>query len=269
VRRFLLAILVLLTSCADGRVPLSYRVEPGSRLEHRLTLTADIRRMLAGEVQDQEVVAVFRAIQEVGATVDGETEAEVSLIPESLEVDGRPVEVGPVQQFTVRLGPDGRVVAVEDDVAGPGEPLEPVGLERLLPRLSPVLPGRPVAPGDAWRSETRFQDDRGRFSVDASSRLTQLGIVEGRDAALVRTVYRSPVDREESFANAAADIVGEDIGAQEAWFDLDGFLIRSSSESVGTYDVTFRPPGGEPGVAPVAASLVVRLRTEMELISAG
>jgi hypothetical protein len=196
-------------------------------------------------------------------------EARVTLVPESLEVDGRPVEVGPAQEFTVQLGADGRVVAVEEPAADPGEPLQPVGLERLLPRLRPVLPGRPVAPGETWRSETRFQDDRGRFSVDASSRLAQLGVTDGYRAALVRTTYRSPVDRQETYANAMADIVGEDVGAQEAWFALEGFLVRSSSDSVGTYDVTFRPPGGEPGVAPVAGSLVVRLHTEMQLLSAG
>jgi hypothetical protein len=271
VRRVALALVaVLLASCSDGRVPLTYQVEAGRRLEHRLVLTADITRTLAGQIQEQEVVAAFRAVQEIGSPVEaGGAEAAVSLIPESLEVDGRPVEAGPAQRFTVKLGPDGRVVAVEETAADPGEPLQPVGLERLLPRLRPVLPGRPVAPGETWRSRTRFRDERGRFSVDASSRLAQLGISGGYEAALVRTTYRSPVAREETFANAVAEIVGEDVGAQEAWFALEGFLVRSSSDSVGTYDVTFRPPGGEPGVAPVAGSLVVRLHTEMQLVSAG
>jgi hypothetical protein len=270
VRRVVPAVVaVLLASCSDGRVPLSYQVEPGRRLEHRLALTADITRTLAGRTQEQRVVAAFRAIQEIVAPVEGDgAQAAVSLIPESLEVDGRPVEVGPTQQFTVRLGPDGRVVAVEE-ATDPGEPLQPVGLERLLPRLRPVLPGRPVAPGETWRARTRFRDQRGRFSVDASSHLAQLGVTDGYDAALVRTTYRSPVAREETFANAVAEIVGEDIGAQEAWFALEGFLVRSSSDSVGTYDVTFRPPSGEPGVAPVAGSLVVRLHTEMQLVSVG
>ena len=261
---------VLLASCSDGRVPLAYQVEPGRRLEHRLALSADITRTLAGQTQQQRVVAAFRAIQEIVAPVEGAgAQASVSLIPESLEVDGRPVEAGPTQQFTVRLGPDGRVVAVKEAATDPGEPLQPVGLERLLPRLRPVLPGRPVAPGETWRARSRFEDERGRFSVEASSRLAQLGVTDGYDAALVRTTYRSPVAREETFANAVADIVGEDVGAQEAWFALEGFLVRSSSDSVGTYDVTFRPPGGEPGVAPVAGSLVVQLHTEMQLVSAG
>jgi hypothetical protein len=265
-----LLVAFLLGSCVEGRVPLAYRIEPGRRLEHRLVLTADITRTLAGDRLDQRVVAAFRAVQEILPPVEEEGgQAAVSLVPESLEVDGRPVEAGAAQQFTVGLGPDGRVVSVEEAAADPGEPLQPVGLERLLPRLRPVLPGRPVAPGEAWHSRTRFQDEQGLFSVDATSRLAQLGVTAGYEAALVRTTYRSPVDREETFANAVADIVGEDVGAQEAWFALDGFLVRSSSDSVGTYDVTFRPPGEEQGLAPVAGSLVVRLHTEMELVSAG
>jgi hypothetical protein len=271
VRRLaLLIVITVLPSCAEGRVPLSYQAEVGRRLEHRLVLTAEIRRTLAGDVRDQQVVAGFRAAQEILEPLDdGGAQARVTLTPESLEVDGRPVAVGAVQDFTVQLGPDGRVVTVEDTAEDPAEALEPVALERLLPRLRPVLPGRPVEPGDVWRSESRFVDESGRFSVSAVSRLAQLGVTDGYDSALVRTTYRSPVARQETFANAMAEVVGEDVGAQEAWFALDGFLVRSSSDSVGTYDVTFRPPGGEPGVAPVQGALVVRLHIDMELLSEG
>jgi hypothetical protein len=59
------------------------------------------------------------------------------------------------------------------------------------------------------------------------------------------------------------------VGAQEAWFALDGFLVRASGDSVGSYRVTFTPPGGEVGLQPVQGALVVRLHTEMELLSEG
>jgi hypothetical protein len=330
----LLPIVVLLVACVEGHVPLSHRLEAGQRLEHRLTLSADITRTLARQTREQRVTATFLISQEILGAVDaappgglpptpqtgspespspvtpspGETspgnpalgdaggqspsphaptrspspppatgtptvpavaEARVTLVPQSLEVDGRPVEVGPAQDFTVQLGEDGRVVTIAETVAAPQEALEPVGLERLLPRLRPVLPGRPVALGDSWRSETRYRDERGRFSISASSRLTQLGVTDGYEAALVRTSYQSPVQREETFANAVADLTGKDVGAQEAWFALDGFLVRSSTDSVGTYELAFRPPAGDPGVAPVQGSLVVRLHTEMQLISSG
>jgi hypothetical protein len=370
-RSALLLFLVLLPSCTDGNVPLSHELEAGRRFEHRLTLTAEITRTLAGNERDQRIVAAFRITQEVTdpatsvptapapapsppatepttspaapvgtpspgsqgpgiglgglpglgggqspspQTSPGEStppsqpspappaspagtpasglpglplggspagpppaaqpvtipvaEARVILTPESLEVDGRPIEVGPVQEFTVQLGSDGRVVSILEAQASQVA-LQPVGLERLLPRLRPVLPGGPVAPGDSWRSETLFQDEQGRFSVSATSRLAQLGVTDGYESALVRTIYRSPVRRQETFANAVADVTGEDVGAQEAWFALDGFLVRSSSDSVGTYDVTFRPAAGDPGVQPVQGALVVRLHTDMQLVSAG
>ncbi|HEX2025796.1 MAG TPA: hypothetical protein VHH92_05335 [Actinomycetota bacterium] len=370
----LVVVPLLLASCAEGRVPLSYELQMGQRLEHRLVLTADITRTLAGRTERQRVEAAFRISQEIvgpatatptpapepaptptavppaptlpaspsptgeppaigipglpglggggaqggsptpvpttdaaqtppptspspaapsspgpgiglpglpfggGATPGAPVtpaapvpavDARIILVPESLEVDGRPVDAGAVQDFTVQLAADGRVVAVGASPSQAEAALEPVGLERLLPRLRPVLPGRAVEPGDGWKSETRFQDDRGRFSVTARSRLAQLGETGGYESALVRTTYRSPVHRRETFANAVADVEGEDIGAQEAWFALDGFLVRSSTDSVGTYDVTFYPAGGEPGLAPVRGSLIVRLHTEMQLVSAG
>lgn len=260
---------LLLSACSSDRVPLAYQLEPGRRLEHLLLLRADITRSLQGRTRQQRVVATFRAAQEVLTQLPGGgAEATVSLVPESLLVDGRQVEPGPDQEFGVELAPDGAVVDITGE-AEPGAALGPVGIERLLPRLRPVLPGYPVRPGDSWRSETEFRDDAGAFSLSSASRLRQLGVVDGHRSALVRTTYESPVDRQEVFQNAVARMEGTDVGAQEAWFALDGFLVRASGDSVGSYRVTFTAPGGEVGLSPVEAGLVVRLHTEMHLLSAG
>ncbi|MGH2692783.1 MAG: hypothetical protein ACRDHM_09805 [Actinomycetota bacterium] len=259
---------LLLSSCASDRVQLEYGNEPGRRLEHRLVLRADITRSLQGSTLHQQVLATFRAAQEVLAPRPGAgTEATVSLIPESLVVDGRQVEPGPDQEFGVELAGDGRVVGITGGPEGEGA-LGEVGIERLLPRLRPVLPDHPVRPGDSWRSSTEFADESGAFSLFASSRLRRLGVVDGHRSALVRTTYESPVDRAEVFQNATARMEGVDIGAQEAWFALEGFLVRATGDSVGSYRVTFSPPGGEVGLAPVEAGLVVRLHTELRLLSA-
>lgn len=264
-----LAFCLLLPACASDRIPLEYRIEPGLRLEHSLLLRADITRSLQGETRRQRVVATFRAAQEVlSPLAGGGAEATVSLLPQSLVVDGRQIEPGPDQEFGVELAADGHVVAIRGG-AEPETPLGQVGIERLLPRLRPVLPGRPVRPGDSWSSETEFVDESGAFSLSASSRLRQLGVVDGLRSALVRTTYESPVDREEVFQNAVARMQGSDVGAQEAWFALEGFLVRATGDSVGSYRVTFTAPGGEVGLAPVEAGLVVRLHTEMRLLSAG
>jgi hypothetical protein len=271
VRRATLSLLLLamVPACGSDQVPLSYRLDPGLRLEHRLTLHASVVRTLAGETRSEEVEATFRATQElVGPTEDGAVEAAIALVPEGLEVDGRPVAIGPAQEYAVRLAPDGRVVAVQVAAGEESEVLEPVGIERLLPRLRPVLPGRPVGPGDSWRSQTNFADDQGRFALTSRSRLTQLGVAGGRESALVRTTYESPVDRQEVFANAVAEVRGSDVGAQEAWFALDGYLVRAVGDSVGTYQVTFMPPPEEEGLAPVRGALRVQLHLEMQLLSA-
>jgi hypothetical protein len=271
VRRTLLfpiLLLVALSACAEHRVRLAARPGGGPPLTFRLQLTADVDRALEGESRSQRVVATFRVVQDVLSwTSDGTARARLVLAPTSLEVDGRVVAVGPGQEFLVTLAPDGRIVEIEASTGEPAEALAPVGLERLLPRLGPVLPGGPVGIGESWSSDTEFADETGRFSVALRSHLARLGMHEGEAAALVRTTYVSPVRRREVFANAIAEIDGQDVGTQEAWFAIDGFLLQASGDSVGSYRVTFRPPGGEAVLQPVRGSLDVRLHTEMRLVS--
>lgn len=263
----ILLLALLLPACRGDRVPLSYGLEVGRRLEYRLDLRADITRTLSDSTRRESVRAEFRATQEIQeALPGGGVRAQMTLAPTSLEVDERVADPGPAQGFTVELAADGRVVAIERTEGEAGEALQPVGLERLLPRLRPVLPGRTVATGETWHSETEFTDDEGRFTLATSSRLDRLGIVAGERAALVRTTYVSPVSRTDELANAVADLDGRDVGVQRAWFALDGFLIRATGDSVGRYAITFRPPPGRPQTAPVEGSLVVRLHTEMELV---
>lgn len=257
---------MLLGACVDDRVPLAYGLTPGRRLEYRLELRAEIERSLSGSTRQQIVEATFRAAQEILELLPGGgTRAEMSLVPESLTVDGRPTQPGPGQRFTVELALDGRVAAIEEAEGQPEEALETVGLERLLPRLRPVLPGRLVGTGDTWTSDTTFTDQDGSFSLSTSSRLDRLGLAEGYRAAMVRTSYVSPVDRREVLSNAVADLEGRDVGIQEAWFALDGFLLRASGDSVGRYGITFSPPEGGDAL-PVEGALLVRLHTELRMI---
>lgn len=266
----LLAALVALPSCGQHHVFLGARPEGGLPLIFRLELTADVDRVLEGDAREQHVEAAFRVVQDVLAwSHDGSARARLTLAPISLEVDGQTVAVGPGQEFLVTMAADGRIVEIGDPTGEQPEALAPVGLERLLPRLGPVLPGAPVGIGDEWTSDTEFADEAGRFSVELRSHLARLGMHAGETAALVRTAYVSPVRRREVFANAVAEIDGEDVGTQEAWFALGGFLLRASGDSVGSYRVTFTPPGGEAILEPVRGSLDVRLHTEMHLVGGG
>jgi hypothetical protein len=261
---------LLLGACTDDRVPLRYGLETGRVLQYDLLLEADVEGTIGEESRTQTLAAGFGVTQEILEPLEGGgVAARMTLTPRSLAVNGVPAEPGPAQEFEVQLGPDGRVVAIGEASGEPQQELAPLGIDRLLPRLRPVLPGIEVAAGETWSSRTDFDDDAGSFSISTESRLAELGTLRGYPAALVRTTYRSPVNRRETFANALADLAGTDVGAQEAWFALDGFLIRALGDSVGTYRVTFRPPEGELGVTPVEGQLVVRLHTRMELVRAG
>ena len=266
-------VLLLLAACQSDQVTLTYGSQTGRRLAYRLRLDATIDRTLSGRTRRQIVEATFRAEQHVLARLPaGGASAQMTLRPEGLIIDGRRKQEGSPQTFDVTLGEDGRIldIAASGETEDPeDESLAPLGIDRLLPRLRPVLPGRPVSPGEMWRSESAFRDAGGRFTLRLTSRLAALGVVSGHDAALVRTTYASPVERREVFSNAVTDVRGEDVGTQEAWFSLEGFLLRSAGDSVGSYRLVFRPPGeASAGVAPVQGALRVRLHTDMRLLAA-
>jgi hypothetical protein len=257
-RRLVALSLVLLAAagCTSDRVALRYGLEAGRVLHYRLSLEADVHRTLSGEPGEQRLAATFDTSQTVlELLAGGRARARITLEPRSLTVDGRAATPGPNQEFVVVLNPDGSVIEVESSSGAAPEVLAPVGIDRLLPRLRPVLPPGPVSPGDRWGSDLDLTDASGSLSLDVSSRLSALGLSGGHRAALIRSSYTSPVSRREAFANAIADIEGRDRGAQEAWFALDGFLVRASGDSVGDYDVTFRPPGGDAGVGTVTFTL--------------
>jgi hypothetical protein len=260
-------LLFVITACAPHQVTLSYTGKDRGLLSYHLALNAEIDRTLSGETRHELVEAIFEIHQEVlGRLPDGRTRVRLTLRPKSLMVNGTTRRVGEAQEFVITNRADGSVVGIDEARGEATEALAPVGIERLLPRLQPVLPGRPVGPGDSWRSESAFEDASGRFSLALRSRLAALGRSRGHLSALLRTTYASPVKRREIFANAVADIEGRDVGTQEAWFALEGFLVRAAGDSVGRYRVLFRPPGGEVGVAPVEGQLHVRLHTDMRLV---
>lgn len=260
-------VLLILAACGSSEVTLDYRLAEGRALRYSLRLEADVRRTLETTTLVERIEATFRAGQEIVEQLeDGRALARMTLDPISLQVNGEAENVGAGQEFLVTLGPEGEVESVEEATPGAADSLAPVGIERLLPRLRPVLPPDPVSPGETWTSETRIADEDGTFSIEARSRLAELERVGGRPSALVRTTYVSPVDRREIFANAVADLSGRDVGTQEAWFSLEGFLLRARGDSVGRFDVDFRPPGGEDTGVEVQGNLVVRLHTELTLV---
>jgi hypothetical protein len=258
---------VAVTSCAPHQVTLSYRGGDGDLLSYQLELNAEIERTLSGRTRHELVDATFRIQRELLEVLPGgRTRARLTLVPQDLRVNETPRRVGSAQEFVVTARADGRVVGIDERRGETTEALAPVGIERLLPRLQPVLPDRAVAPGDSWRSATALEDVNGTVSLALQSRLAALGKSRGHAAALVRTIYTSPVQRREIFANAVADIEGRDVGTQEAWFALDGFVVLAAGDSVGRYQVLFRPPGGDFGVSPVRGRINVRLHTEMRLV---
>jgi len=176
----------------------------------------------------------------------------------SLDVVGNPgggIANSKPAPVVLQVGPDGRIQSGSAAQVGGRIPSIP-GSDQL----TPVLPGHPVRPGDAWDKPYSRPNPygAGEFSFTAHSRYLGDEEVDGRDASVIDTSLRGPLDFTIDFsklppaAGGAAPPTGvvHYTGAIESssryWVSASDHLVLKSSGS-GTYRLSYAvaPPPGQ------------------------
>lgn len=198
-------------------------------------------------------------------------------------MDGQRIEVpGGDLVMTLRIAPDGKILSAEG-AGGLGFSQAGPATEMLGPdSMGPLLPPSAIAPGDTWRvshSEPLPFGD-GSVTMTADNTLVALRQVDGRDAAVIRSVMRMPMDFRVSAAEmlaAAGDVMPEGFPGmpKQLEFIYDGAMVLNLTQTVdrvtsapisvlgdGTMDLkmTMR---GIPGVGAQTATMDVDLTMSM------
>lgn len=184
----------------------------------------------------------------------------------------------------MRVAPDGTVVegvgGLTTGVTGPGT-VPGAG------QFVPLLPDRPVAPGEEWTSvlTQRVAEDGPEVTVRVHSEFEGYETVDGVEAAVIAARVEVPMDVTldlEDLAEAGGQAPPEEPFGPEAsveysgsaemdgrtWFDPDrGIQVRAEID--GTIDLEFGFSGldsGTPGGTSPTTRLDVELRMTMELL---
>jgi hypothetical protein len=233
-----------LWACRPSTVSVTYAPQVGDRYGYRYEISATVSRQLEGEApQVSHVDTELRADQVVEARTARGARLRLRLTREG----GAPREAVAIVD---RAGSLEGIELVE----GLGAAVLGVADEAILPTL-PGPPDRPLAPGDRWSIDGRGRTGEGR--------LERLGVVDGRDVAVVRTTATSRLARDLLAGASATAVRGRVRSGSTVSYDLDGGAIRRSrSWSRGEVRAELQPPEGV-DAAPVRATISYEVTVEV------
>src|SRR3954470_24895463 len=188
VRRLLLGAcgaVVLLGACKPGAVRVDFRPRSGSTYTYAIdvqaqTMTAIDGRAPSRSESDEHLQAhhVVQAIEGGGVVVD-------------VKVTGSGV---PERTFEVTLDRAASLVAVQRVEDIPASVLGDLGLSEVFPAAAGAPPDRKLRPGATWKiDEPVTLPGTLAVRLTGSGRLVQLGVVDGRQVATIKSSYRLPV----------------------------------------------------------------------------
>lgn len=190
---------VVMLGGSAGAANLKYVFSKGETHRYQLDMTVNVvgGNLTGGDTFDGGMLMIMRH------TVTDVDQAGVATIEYSVEKlrltqDGRPTDLPvPPEVVTVKMARDGRIV----DVSGAGfnflNDVNPAAGLFGPESFSPILPRHKVDPGDSWSLDGDAPNPFGEpFHIKGTATL-----VERRpDAAVIKSVIRSPIDFRIEFA---------------------------------------------------------------------
>jgi hypothetical protein len=248
---------IVATACRPGTVTIAYRPTAGDRAVYDVRVRTETLLSLEGRAPTRRSSeARVRATQTVlGSPGDGEAGVRVEVRIERAGSRRR--------TFVAVLDRAAHVRSIESVEGLPASVLGDVGLPELVPSAAAVVPDRPLRPGQGWTIDVPLQlPSTSPSRLRGSGRLLELGVVDGRDVAVVRATTRLPVARDTSLAEGRIRVDGTQTTTSTTRHALtDGSVVSAASVTRASFAVTLSPPEGGAPATPVEGTLRVVVRS--------
>ena len=234
---------------------LAFRPVRGATYAYMTSVDATTRTELSGAPQpDQVDHATIGSRERVLDASDGTARVEV--------VVSRPG--AGERTYVVRLDRAAQLTSVESVEGIPVTALGPLGLDEIFPPAAGAPPDHPLRPGERWTIDDRVQlsSDDPPVQLTGTGRLVELGVIDGRRTATVRSTTTLPVRTSSTTATSRQSLEGTQTTDLTVTYDLaDGAVTHVSAMTTARYAVTISPPPGQ-SAPPVVGSLTVVVRSE-------
>lgn len=248
-----LAVLAVAGACRPDSVRLAFRPDAGSRSAYRVEVESVTVTALEGN-EPQRVADrfVLRAEHAVLAAGTASSQVRVRLAGEGLAP----------RTFVVRLDRAGQLAEVQRIENLPARALGSLGLSEIFPAAAGAPPTRPLSPGERWVIDEPVDlPGQPASRLRGSGRLTELGVVDGKEVATVDSTVRLAVKGTTQLEQGSFALEGSQSTTSTATHRLaDGTVQEVRALTRGRFELVLLPPAGTSGPA-IPGTLTVEVRS--------
>jgi hypothetical protein len=232
--------MLLLGACKPGAVRVDFRPRSGSTYTYAIDVKAATTTAIDGRAptvstSDEHLEArhVVQAIEGGGVVVD-------------VKVTG---SNAPERTFEVTLDRAASLVEVQRIEDIPASVLGDLGLSEVFPAAAGAPPDRRLRPGARWTiDEPVTLPGIQTVRLTGSGRLVELGVVDGRQVATIKSTYHLPVRQTSQGAEGVVTLDGTQSTQTTATHALkDGAVESVRARTTGRFAMTLAPPPGQAG----------------------
>ena len=255
----MLALAILLASCADGTVSVSFHPAVGAVYRYEIRVHAVSTTTLEGrdpERKDEEV----RLVSEHTVLASGKRGVRVRVLV------GEPGQLA--QTFVVQFDQSAQLRSLESNEDAPPDIVGALGVPEIAPGATGAT-GKRLAPGDAWEVTRRvvIPGETRPARLRTHGRLRELGVEGHEKVARLTSTTDFPIDASSASERGSLHLEGTQRIVQHATYDLDdGAVRRATSTTTGRFHIELLPPDGQLAVG-IPGTLVVRVTSTTRRVS--
>ncbi len=243
-RRIAPVLIVLsLSACSNGKIPLEYRFDRGDGTRYLWTIDS---RTSVNSRSEQSVTTVNMVVdvhEKVSAAGGQNAILTINLTPRSLKQDGVPMRTPPPMTAKYELGPKGEILkAVTEDLAAPAASAVQLGSTLVRSRIA--LPPNPVGIGDEWDTPLVLDGDLGNIKLDGEGRLLGFELKGKRKLARIETKRSGNIITHQQQGGVPVRLRGVSTSNASSRLDIDnGVLYASSTRFSSQFDIASQESG--------------------------
>lgn len=247
-----------LTACDPHTITIRFDPEVGDQFQFQSNIRTEVHRTVDGVRED---VVVDEATLEAMESVTGVGDEEVT-VDVAITRDG-----APGRTYSARFSRGDHLTAA-DLIEGAASDAVGLDLAANLPADLTSPPDGPLEPGARWTIERAIDTGDRTIVVTGEGRVRSLGVLDGRDVAVVEVELRVPIRSSLDTPNGQVRLVGVQTSESRTTYDLIEGTVRSDRTSIdGEVQLVIEPPA-DIDAEPVNGTITYSVNTDTKRVTA-